>query len=57
MSGCRVTGIVQPTRAVVLFSGNSAHGQPDDTWTWNGKTWSQQHPVTSPHSRGLAEMT
>jgi len=51
------------TQSVMLFgggiehppgSGGSAFG---DTWSWNGTTWTQQFPVTSPSARlgaGLA---
>jgi hypothetical protein len=45
-------------RQVVLFGGQEAVQNPDaagqglsvlkETWTWDGKTWSQQAPVTSP---------
>jgi hypothetical protein len=40
---------------VVLFGGQSAQRQPDntlpaldDTWTWDGTTWTRQHPAASP---------
>jgi hypothetical protein len=37
----------------VLFGGQKSLSGPalSDTWTWNGKTWTQQHPVTSPSAR------
>jgi hypothetical protein len=40
------------TGTVVLFGGQPrSHGTPaHDTWTWNGTTWTQQHPATSPGS-------
>ncbi len=25
-------------------------------WTWNGSTWTQQHPAASPRARALASM-
>jgi hypothetical protein len=28
----------------------------DDTWTWNGSTWTQQAPATSPPARVGASM-
>jgi hypothetical protein len=31
-------------------------GDHDDTWTWNGATWTQQHPATSPPARQAAAM-
>jgi hypothetical protein len=35
---------------VVLFGGGSANSDParNDTWTWDGSTWRQEHPATSP---------
>ena len=38
------------TGDMVLFGGyNSAGtGQTNDTWTWNGTTWTQQSPATTP---------
>ncbi len=38
-------------RQVVLFggSGPAGHGLPfDDTWTWDGSTWTPQHPAHKP---------
>src|SRR5487761_1470297 len=47
------------TSNTVLFGGcchpdGSSFG---DTWTWDGTTWTQQHPATSPLVRYLASMT
>jgi hypothetical protein len=39
------------TGNVVLFGGLSSNGASDGTWTWNGTTWTQQHPATSPPAR------
>jgi hypothetical protein len=41
------------TGTVVLFGGccTKLRGPLDDTWTWNGTTWIQQHPATSPLAR------
>ncbi|MHB8263607.1 MAG: hypothetical protein ACYDGY_07655, partial [Acidimicrobiales bacterium] len=45
------------TRQVVLFGGYGYTTKPNgklsytllgDTWTWNGATWTQQHPAKSP---------
>jgi len=37
-------------QVVVLFGGGAANSDPgrNDTWLWNGRDWSQQHPATSP---------
>src|SRR5215472_3621620 len=37
------------THNLVLFRGSQ-------TWTWNGSTWTRQHPATTPPSRGSASM-
>ena len=43
---------------VVLFGGVGAAGAAlDDTWTWDGSAWTQQHPHTSPPARAYAAMT
>jgi hypothetical protein len=41
------------TSEVVLFGGccNDETGLFDDTWTWDGTTWTQEHPPTSPNPR------
>jgi hypothetical protein len=48
------------TGTVVLFGGYTENGDPssfqDDTWTWNGTTWTEQHPATSPPARFDAAM-
>jgi hypothetical protein len=36
---------------VVLFGGAVTGGFMGDTWTWDGATWTQQHPATSPPPR------
>jgi hypothetical protein len=40
----------QKSGKVVLFGGGSANSDParNDTWTWDGSTWQQAHPSTSP---------
>ena len=37
----------------VLFSGDRSTAC---TWTWDGSTWTQQHPATSPPPREAASM-
>jgi len=48
------------TGNVVLFGGVDASGGTfvdlDDTWVWNGSTWTEEFPVTSPSARGSASM-
>ena len=46
------------TGNVVLFGGNSGVGNLtyNDTWTWNGTTWTQLSPTTSPSVRLAATM-
>lgn len=39
-------------RQVVLFSGDTI----SDTWLWDGHTWHQAHPPTSPPARSAASM-
>jgi hypothetical protein len=43
---------------VVLFGGslNSSRNVFRDTWTWDGTTWTQQAPPTSPPAREWASM-
>jgi hypothetical protein len=42
------------TGTVVLFGGFGSSSLLGDTWTWNGTTWTQQHPATSPSARDVA---
>jgi sugar lactone lactonase YvrE len=46
------------TSQLLLFGGNKLPtGAPDaDTWSWNGTTWTQLHPATSPEQRSDAAM-
>jgi hypothetical protein len=37
-----------------LFGGNGDLSGLNDTWEWNGATWTQAHPVHSPSSRWAA---
>ena len=43
---------------VLLFGGCcAAGGQPfDDTWSWNGSSWTQKNPDTSPPNSGSASV-
>jgi hypothetical protein len=42
-------------RMTLLFGGGSANSDPMrlDTWTWDGKNWSELHPSSAPWSAGL----
>lgn len=43
------------TGTVVLFGGNDINGNRlNDTWTWDGVTWTQQLPPVSPPARDCA---
>jgi DNA-binding beta-propeller fold protein YncE len=45
------------TGTVVLFGGmNSSYTVLADTWTYNGTTWTQQSPATSPSARQFSTM-
>jgi hypothetical protein len=51
-------GYDQASRQVVMFGGFVSCGVPasqaglvNETWTWNGSIWTQQHPATSPSAR------
>jgi hypothetical protein len=39
---------------LVLFGGENVNLQLSDTWTYNGATWTQQSPATSPTARAKA---
>ena len=40
------------TRAVtVMFGGDGTQGTTNDTWEWNGTTWTLRSPATSPPAR------
>lgn len=42
---------------IVLFGGYSPQGgELNDTWTWDGRNWTRQHPAKSPLSRSGAAM-
>ena len=40
-----------------LFGGGAGTSYFDDTWTWNGSTWTEQFPPTSPGARFDATMS
>jgi len=44
------------TGNIVLFGGRHYQGNFADTWTWDGSTWTKQHPATSPPTRINAPM-
>jgi hypothetical protein len=45
------------TAQLVFFGGGGGYGTPsNDTWTWNGTTWTQMSPPTSPSLEGGASM-
>ena len=45
------------TGTVVLFGGFGVHGQRfTGTWTWDGSSWSKQHPAARPPARSDAAM-
>ena len=39
---------------VLLFGGGGANGQLDDTWLWDGASWTKRTPAVSPSPRALA---
>jgi trimeric autotransporter adhesin len=44
------------TNGAVLFGGFDGTSYLADTWTWDGTTWTQQTPATSPPARAGATM-
>ena len=45
------------TGNLVLFGGTDPKGGlVNDTWTWNGSDWTQQHPASSPPARMEASL-
>jgi len=45
-----------PTGSVVLFGGSDYTQNFSDTWIWNGSTWQQQSPSSSPPARSGQSM-
>jgi len=44
-------------KEVVVFGGSQPGGSDwDDTWTWDGTTWTQKFPTTSPPGRQFHAM-
>ncbi|HXY43100.1 MAG TPA: kelch repeat-containing protein [Acidimicrobiales bacterium] len=41
---------------LVLFGGDAGEFSPNDTWEWNGSSWIELYPPTSPSSRNYASM-
>ena len=51
--------VYDPATSQLLLFGGSSHsgtGYLGDTWTWNGTTWTQLNPATSPPGRHNADM-
>ena len=44
-------------KTMVLFGGEASSGALADTWIWNGSTWVQQKPTTSPSARQAAGLS
>jgi hypothetical protein len=46
------------TQQLLLFGGGATPSGPfnGDTWTWNGTTWAQLHPATSPPGREFGDL-
>jgi hypothetical protein len=44
------------TGGIVLFGGSANSNDLNDTWTFNGTTWAQLSPTTSPPARAYASM-
>jgi hypothetical protein len=44
------------TGTVVLFGGLNPAGLLDDTWTWDGTTWTKQAPAAHQSPRYIASM-
>ncbi len=44
------------TNGAVLFGGYDGTNYLNDTWTWDGTTWTLQNPTTSPPARAGATM-
>jgi hypothetical protein len=39
---------------VVLFGGQTAGGDVNDTWIWNGTTWTERYRASGPPARDMA---
>ncbi len=46
------------SQRVLLFGGGAANSDPsrNDTWAWDGTTWTELHPTTTPPLRAEARM-
>jgi hypothetical protein len=44
------------TGSIVLFGGQGKSASLEDTWIWDGSSWSQAHPSTSPPALSGAQM-
>jgi hypothetical protein len=47
----------KPNGRIVLFGGRDADRFFGDTWTWDGRAWTEQHPETSPSPRSDSAAT
>jgi hypothetical protein len=45
-----------PSTGQLVFFGGDGGNCDNDTWTWNGTTWTQLNPATSPPARSGASM-
>ncbi|MFO0839993.1 MAG: immunoglobulin domain-containing protein [Phycisphaerae bacterium] len=49
--------VYDPVRHVtLLFGGSGVNGDSDETWTWNGTTWTLRAPAHRPSARRYANM-
>src|SRR5579864_222854 len=46
----------EATHSVILFGGRTVSGAVNDTWSWDGSSWRQLSPATSPPARSGALM-
>src|ERR1700724_510836 len=44
------------TGTIVLFGGMGASSPLHDTWTWDGSSWTQQHPAHNPPATVIGPM-
>jgi hypothetical protein len=44
------------TGSMVLFGGTGSSGPLHDTWTWDGSSWTQQHPAHNPPATAIGPM-
>ena len=44
------------TQRLILFGGDAAHGQLDDSWAWDGRLWTRLPTAAAPSPRTRAPM-